>query len=117
MLRKYDIVLVDLEPALGAEKRGVRPCVILQNNLVNQSQIQTVTLAPLTKTARDVPSALWIIATDFNGLQADSRIEVSQLRTVDRGRIHKTIGQLESKYYLDLSQKISNFIDLNDEYI
>ncbi|MFA6006287.1 MAG: type II toxin-antitoxin system PemK/MazF family toxin [Candidatus Paceibacterota bacterium] len=117
MVKKYDIVVVNFDPARGAEKRGVRPALILQNNKVNQSKIETVIVVPLTNTPKDVPSAVWIIASKENGLKSDSRLEISQLRMIDRRRISKTLGTLEPKYYKDISEKVTNFLDLNDEYL
>lgn len=117
MVKKYDIVVVNLDPAQGAEKRGVRPAIVIQNNKVNQSTIQTVIIAPLTNTPKDVPSAVWVTASKENGLKNDSRIEISQLRMIDRSRIGKTLGTLEAKYYEDISEKITNFLDLRDEYL
>ncbi len=117
MVKKYEVVIVDLNPIRGAEKRGVRPCIILQNNPVNKSKLQTVTLAPITKHVRAFRSMLSITSSKENGLDIDSAVDLSQIRTVDKSRIHKTIGHLEPKYYEDISEKISNFLDLRDEYL
>jgi len=65
-VKKYDILLVDLNPSRGAEKRGVRPCVVLQNNLANKSRLQTVTIAPITKRLRSAPPTLLIIPSLIN---------------------------------------------------
>jgi len=116
MVKKYDIVLVNLEPARGAEKRGVRPCLIVQNNPVNRSQIQTVIVVPFTSTSKKVPSAVWVVSNEINGLVSDSRIEISQIRSVDKGRIGKKLGHLEFEYFSQISKKISNFLDLEDEF-
>ena len=74
-------------------------------------------LAPLTGTPRDVPSAVWVKASRENCLQTDSRIEISQIRTVDKGRIQKVIGHLKPNYYSSINEKISDFLDLRDEYL
>ena len=115
-MKKYDIVLVNLNPTRGAEKQGIRPCVVLQNNIANQSRLQTVTIAPITYQIRGVPSMLSVVASKKCGLKIDSCIDFSQMRTLDRGRISKTIGQLESRYYSDVREKITQFLDLFDEY-
>lgn len=117
MVKKYDIVLVQLEPTRGAEKRGIRPCLVLQNNLANASHLQTVTLAPLTAHVRNFSSMQKVEPNAGNGLEKDSGVDLSQIRTVDRGRIHKTIGHLEPLYYSSINEKITDFLDLRDEYL
>ena len=117
MVKKYDIVLVKLDPTTGAEKRGTRPCLVLQNNIVNVSKLQTVTLAPLTSHNRDFPSMQLVTPSAINGIKEDSSVDLSQIRTVDRNRIIKTIGCLEPKYYVAVSIKINDFLDLDDKYL
>lgn len=116
-VKKYDIIITSFNQAWGAEKLGIRPALVLQNNLVNQSKIKTIIVAPFTSSPKEVPSAQWVIATKENGLKADSRLEFSQIQAIDRGRITKALGQLETKYYKNISEKITNFLDLRDEYI
>ena len=117
MVKKYDIVLVNLQPTKGAEKRGIRPCVVVQNNPVNESQLQTVTVAPITSQIRKFLSMQFVVHSSENGLKVDSCIDLSQLRTVDKGRIRKLIGELESQYWSAVNEKITNFLDLRNEYI
>ena len=88
-MKKYDIVLVNLKPTRGAEKQGIRPCVVLQNNIANQSRLQTVTIAPITSQIRGVPSMLSVVASKKCGLKIDSCIDFSQMRTLDRGEFQK----------------------------
>ena len=116
-LNKYDIVLMDLNPTRGAEKRGVRPCVILQNNPKNHSDLQTVTLAPMTTKLRTYSSMEQITPSIANGLDKESCVDLSQIRTVDKNRHKGTLGHLEEKYYKDISEKIANFLDLREEYL
>ncbi len=117
MVKKYDIVLVKLDPTTGAEKRGTRPCLVLQNNITNASKLQTVTLAPFTTHNRDFPSMQLVTPSVINGIKEGSSVDLSQIRTVDRNRILKTIGRLESKYFVAISIKINDFLDLSDKYL
>ena len=117
MVKKYDIVLVNLEPTKGAEKRGLRPCIVVQNNPANDSQLQTVTVAPITSKIRKFLSMQFVAHSAKNGLKVDSCIDLSQLRTIDKGRIQKLIGALEFQYWSAVNEKITNFLDLRNEYI
>ena len=117
MVKKYDIYFANLDPVRGAEKRGGRPCLVIQNNLINRSRIQTVVVIPFTSKPKNVPSAIWVIASIENGLKSGSRLEISQIRTIDRGRMGGFLGHLESKYHSEINEKISEFLDLRDEFL
>ncbi|MBI5140061.1 MAG: type II toxin-antitoxin system PemK/MazF family toxin [Candidatus Vogelbacteria bacterium] len=117
MVKKYDIVLINLDPSKGAEKRGLRPCLILQNDLANASRLQTVTVAPFTKHMRNAPSMQAVKASKDNGMTIDSSLDLSQIRTIDKDRITKIIGRLEVQYWSDTNDKIINFLDLRNEYL
>ncbi len=113
-VRKYDFVLADLDPVKGSEQRGTRPCVVVQNNNANVSRLQTVTVIICTSVLKKTPDGLFVRASKENGLTEDSRIEVSQLRTIDRTRILKKYGVLEFIYREDLRHKLFDFFDLYD---
>ena len=84
---KYDIILVDLDKTKGSEQKGIRPCLVLQNNLANSSRISTVTVAPITSNIRQYPYSIIIKASPKNKLKQEySRIELSQIRTIDKTR-------------------------------
>jgi len=115
-LSKYDIVLMDLEPTRGAEKRGLRPCLILQSNRFNLSAIQTVAVAPITSHLRDYIPLLTINASKENGLKKDSCVDLSQIRTMDKSRYRGTLGHLESQYHKTVMEKVSIVLDIGDQY-
>jgi mRNA interferase MazF len=114
-MRKYDIVLINLNPTQGSEQQGIRPCVILQNNIANKSRLQTSTIAPLSKTLKNYPSSVTIKQSKVNGLKCDSRIELSQIRTIDQSRVLKIIGKLNDSYKNELREKLITFFDVFDE--
>lgn len=115
-MRKYDIVLVNLNPTKGSEQKGIRPCLVLQNNLANASKIATVAIAPITSTIKNFPSSIIVKSNSKNKLQKDSRIELSQIRTIDKTRIIKKIGILDNSYKKELCEKLVLFFDLTDEF-
>ena len=115
-LRKYDIVWLNLNPTKGSEQQGFRPCLVLQNNLANQSHLPTVCIAIFTSNLKSTPAGVLVKKSAVNGLKTDSRLELSQIRTIDKDRIKKKIGALESIYYPELRCKLSDFLDINDEF-
>jgi mRNA interferase MazF len=109
---KYDIILINLNPTQGSEQQGIRPCIILQNNIANISGLQTITIAPLSSILKEYPSSVCIQKSSHNNLSSPSRIELSQIRTIDRKRIIKKIGSLEEKYHHELQEKLILFFDI-----
>ncbi len=115
-MKKYDIVLANLNPTKGSEQKGTRPCLVLQNNAINASRIKTVTIAPFSSSIKNIPWALIITPDKINNLESLSRIELSQIRTIDKTRIVKHLGSLDAKYQEELREKMILFFDLFDKF-
>jgi mRNA interferase MazF len=106
MLRKakhqqLEIWWVDLEPVKGAETRKKRPCVILQQTMLNCGS-KTVVVAPLLPGHKDWPFSVNINPSPKNGLDKDRHINLKQLRVVDLERITNLQGVLEPSYLADI---------------
>jgi len=95
--KQLDIYWVDLEPTKGAETRKLRPCVIVQSDLVNV-QSRSLIVAPLLPHHKSWPFAVNLDPSEKNGLDKDRHINLKQLRTVDISRVGKKQGRLESQY-------------------
>jgi mRNA interferase MazF len=99
-IARGDIVLVDLEGAIGGEKQNdaalkARPCVVVQNDGGNRGSPLTI-VAPITDTAqhKGYPQQVLVTAAEL-GSPKDSVIECGHLRTVDRDRrIKKHLGKV-----------------------
>lgn len=115
-MKKYDIILVDLNPVKWSEQSWVRPCIVLQNNIANKSLLKTATIAPITSSIKNVTSAVIIKQSVQNWLDKKSRIELSQIRTIDKQRLIKTIWSLDDFYKPELNEKLSLFFDLHDDF-
>lgn len=95
-LARGDIVLVDLKGAIGAEKQGKRPCVVVQNDVANGVSSVTI-VASIAEKRQDRPSAaqVAVAAADLGAWAKDSVIDCGHLRTIDRdARITKHLGRL-----------------------
>ncbi|MFH0820288.1 MAG: type II toxin-antitoxin system PemK/MazF family toxin [Candidatus Peregrinibacteria bacterium] len=112
-IRKYDIVLVNLDPAVGAEKKGVRPCVVVQNNQANRFS-ETTVVCPLSTTLKHYPNNLIINPSSQNQLKQISCLDILQIKTVDKSRIRKKWGMLDERYHDELSAKFFVSFDLED---
>ena len=96
LLRRGQIVLVSLDPAVGSEAKRTRPAVVVSNNTANavaaRSDHATVTVVPLTSNVtRILPFQVHLQASE-TGLDRDSKAQAEQVRTVAVSRIVRPIG-------------------------
>jgi mRNA interferase MazF len=93
-LDRGTLVLVDLEPTLGHEQQGTRPCVVVSDAAVNSSQ-RFLLIAVVPVTGTPATGALYpSLAPGPSGLTKPSTALVDQLRSIDKQRIRKRYGQL-----------------------
>ncbi len=107
-LVRGDVVFVDLAGALGAEKQGVRPCVVVQNNGGNRASPLTI-VAPITdaRQAKGYPQQVSLAASDLGLGGKDSVVECGHLRAIDRdSRIAD-----ESRVWCQLSDDLMKRVD------
>lgn len=91
-----DIFLAELSPAVGSEQKGERPVLIIQNDIGNYYSPTTI-IACLTshiKTKSFLPTHVLVKAK--YGLSCDSIIMLEQIRTIDKARLIKKLGRLNS---------------------
>jgi len=86
--KKWDIVLVDLNPTRGAEIAKVRPCLIVSPNAVNVA-LNTLIIVPFTSTIRNYPTRL---STNHKGRIGS--LAFDQIKTIDKSRVVKKDGEL-----------------------
>jgi len=86
------VVLVELDPTLGHEQRGVRPCVVVSDPAVNDDQrFPIVAVVPVTGTRGE--GALYPeLAPGASGLAKASWALVDQVRSVDKRRVKRVFG-------------------------
>ena len=88
MVRRYDVYLVNPDPAQGPEIRKMRPCVVISPDEMNR-HIRTVIIAPMTSTQRDCPSRVNITFECKRG-----QVVLDQIRTVDKSLLVKRLGSI-----------------------
>lgn len=91
-IKRFDICLINLDPTAGSEIKKTRPCLIISPDSMNLSRLKTIIIAPMTTTIREhFPTR---IAIEFK--RKKGQIALDQLRAIDRIRIIKVLGTLES---------------------
>jgi len=94
---QYDIVLVNLDPTIGAEIQKTRPCVIISPDEMNHN-IQTLIIAPMTSKSREYPTRL--------KLSDESFVVLDQIKTIDKQRVIKQLDKLNAKNITELKKII-----------
>lgn len=108
-INRGEIFLVNLNPVKGSEQGGIRPVLIIQNDISNKHS-PTIIVAPITSKifSKKYPTNVFLSKKDSK-LKLDSTILLNQLRTIDKLRITKKITKLDYKtmFEVDLAIKIS----------
>jgi mRNA interferase MazF len=112
-LARGSVVLVDLEPTLGHEQRGVRPCVIVSDpDVAATLRFPLVCVVPVTGTAGN--SVLCPrLAPGPSGLKKESFALVDQVRSIDKRRIRRAYGILGADELAALDEGLALYLGLN----
>jgi len=108
-IKRGDIFLVNLEPIKGSEQGGMRPVLIIQNDISNKFSPVTIIAAITSKIFdKEYPTNVFLSRKDSK-LDKDSTILLNQIRTIDKKRLIRKIGSLDSLLMkkVDLAVKIS----------
>ena len=95
-IKRGDILLVNFEPVKGSEQGRVRPAIVIQDNLLNKFSPLTI-VAPITSKVyeKEYPTNVFIKKED-SVLNTDSTVLLNQIRTIDKRRIIKKLGALNT---------------------
>ncbi|KZL47844.1 MULTISPECIES: type II toxin-antitoxin system PemK/MazF family toxin [Cyanophyceae] len=88
VVNRFDVFLVSLDPTIGSEIQKTRPCLVISPNEINH-HIATVIVAPMTIKGQTYPTR---VTCQFQG--QNGQIVLDQIRTVDKTRLVKFIGQI-----------------------
>lgn len=104
--------MVELDPAIGHEQRGVRPCVTVSDPTVNADQrFPLIAVVPVTGTAG--AGALYpALAPGPSGLTKASFALVDHLRSIDKRRVRRIFGQVSSSELAVIDQGLELFLGL-----
>ena len=107
MVKRGDIFYADMSPGRGSEQSGVRPVLVIQNDIGNRYS-PTVIVAAITSklnkaklpTHIEMPAAL-------SGLPRDSVVLAEQVRTIDKQRLQSQVGLLPDPLLLRVNEALS----------
>ena len=94
-VRRGDIYYADLSPVVGSEQGGMRPVLIVQNDVGNKYSPTVIAAAITSKTSKSkLPTHIEVFADQY-GLAKDSVILLEQIRTIDKTRLKEKRGHLD----------------------
>lgn len=105
-IKRGDIYYADLSPVVGSEQGGVRPVLIVQNDIGNKYSPTVIAAAITSQTGKArLPTHIDVMATA--GLAKDSVILLEQIRTIDKRRLKEKMGHLDENVMSKVNEAIS----------
>ena len=102
--RRGEIWRVNFNPGRGSEQRGIRPALVLQNDVGNQYAATTI-VAAITTTLRKYPVTV-VLEAGEGGLKAASMVNLAQILTIDKGRLKQRLGRIETEAMREVDQAL-----------
>ncbi|SJZ81265.1 mRNA interferase MazF [Garciella nitratireducens DSM 15102] len=108
-IKRGDVFYADLSPVVGSEQGGVRPVLVIQNDVGNKYS-PTIIISAITSQINKakLPTHIEISASEF-GLSKDSVILLEQIRTIDKRRLKDKIGHLND----ELMEKVNEGLQIS----
>lgn len=106
-VKRGDIFYADLSPVVGSEQGGIRPVVIVQNDVGNKHSPTVIAAAITSRVDKTkLPTHIEVMADRF-GLAKNSVILLEQVRTIDKKRLKEKMGHLEDETMEKVNSAIS----------
>lgn len=96
VVKRFDVFLVGLDPTVGSEIQKTRPCLVVSPDEMNEN-IRTIIVAPMTSAAKEYPTR---VSCKFR--KKSGQIVLDQIRTIDKSRLVKRLGTIDSKAQLEV---------------
>lgn len=94
-IRRGDVFYADLSPVIGSEQGGVRPVLVLQNDIGNKYS-PTVIVSAITSQIEKAKLPIHVeLGGEAHGLERDSVILLEQIRTIDKRRLREKVTHLD----------------------
>ena len=96
-IKRGDMFYADLSPVVGSVQGGIRPVLIIQNDLGNKYSPTVIAAAITSQTGKAKLPTHIEIGSENNGLKSDSIILTEQIRTIDKSRLREKIGHIDDE--------------------
>ena len=100
-IKRGDMFYADLSPVVGSEQGGIRPVLIIQNDLGNKYSPTVIAAAITSKTSKTKLPTHIEVDSSACGLKSDSVVLAEQIRTIDKSRLKERIGHINDEKIID----------------
>ncbi len=115
IVRRGDIYYADLSPVVGSEQGGVRPVLIVQNDIGNRFSPTVIAAAITSQRAKAKLPTHIMLNAEKTGLARDSIVLLEQIRTIDKHRLKERMGRLDNRAMSEVDQALSISFGLETE--
>lgn len=109
-IRRGDMFYADLSPVVGSEQGGVRPVLIIQNDLGNKYSPTVITAAITSQTNKTKLPTHIEIGENTSGLKSNSVVLTEQIRTIDKSRLKEKIGHIDD---ISILNKLNDALEVS----
>ena len=107
VVKRGDMFYADLSPVVGSEQGGVRPVLIIQNDVGNKHSPTVIAAAITSQTGKTkLPTHIEIESVEC-GLSKDSVVLLEQIRTIDKRRLKERMGMLDTGSMFQVDNALS----------
>ena len=110
VVKRGDMFYADLSPVVGSEQGGVRPVVIIQNDMGNKHSPTVIAAAITSQMGKNKLPTHIAIGPQNSDLKADSIVLTEQIRTIDKSRLKEKIGHIDDTVVME---QINNAIGVS----
>ena len=110
VIKRGDMFYADLSPVVGSEQGGIRPVLIIQNDLGNKYSPTVIAAAITSQTNKTKLPTHIELGKDTEGLKSNSVILAEQIRTIDKSRLKEKIGHIDDEVVIN---KINNALGVS----
>ena len=106
IIKRGDIYYADLRPVIGSEQGGIRPVLVIQNDVGNRHSPTVIVLAITGQINKARLPTHVPVPAEGNGIMEDSVILAEQIRTLDKRRLRERIGTIAPEVMEKVSQAL-----------
>jgi mRNA interferase MazF len=105
-VKRGEVYYAELSPVVGSEQGGIRPVLVVQNDIGNQYSPTTIIVAITSQISKGKLPTHVDIKADRSGLEKDSVILAEQIRTIDKKRLKHRVALLDEESLLRVNQAL-----------
>lgn len=111
-LNRGTVVLANLDPTVGHEQRGVRPCIVVSDpDVIGNQRFPLVAVVPVTGTPAE-GNLYPPLAPGLSGIGKPSFALIDHLRSIDKRRVRRVFGNLPANEMIALDEGLASFLGL-----